>query len=143
MCPTSEENWAVIRDRKIWGVADYYKKRIQDLEVGDYLIFYVKQRREEGKIITRPRIVGIFKVSSRPFFQKEETFSSKKPRQLYPWRVTIETVAIPRKPLEFKEALPWLSFIRNKAQWGCYMQTAMRSIPGRDFIWIKSRLEQT
>jgi len=143
MCITNEKNWNVAKSKRIWGLADRNRKKLESSKVGDYLVFYIKQRRINSKII-RPKIVGIFKVASKPFFDEERIFASlpKKADELYPWRVKIETVTIPKKPLEFKEVVPLLQFIKNKEKWFLYIQTTMRVIPKQDFDLIKSAVSR-
>ncbi|HDN02200.1 MAG TPA: EVE domain-containing protein, partial [Candidatus Bathyarchaeota archaeon] len=54
LCVTDRANWQVIRDKLVWGVSDRYKSVIEQVRVGDVLVFYVKPK----------RICGIFEVAS-------------------------------------------------------------------------------
>ena len=103
--------------------------------IGDYLVFYIKQRKEKDEIV-KPKIAGIFKVTSKPFYDEEKIFDNK--YELYPWRIKIETAVIPENPLEFKRLISKLRFIKKKRKWYVYLQQAMIRIPKADFDVIKS-----
>ena len=61
---TNEDNWRVIRDRKIWGVSERYRRVIEAVRPGDYLVFYVMPK----------RVMGVFKAASKPFESRERIF---------------------------------------------------------------------
>ena len=139
LCITNEKNWNVAKNKRIWGLAKKEKK-LGDLGIGDYLVFYIKQRKEKDEIV-KPKIAGIFKVASKPFYDKEKIFATSQKRyELYPWRFKIETVAIPENPLEFRRLIPKLEFIKKKRKWYVYLQQAMIKIPKSDFDVIKSAI---
>lgn len=133
LCMTNEENWEVIKSKRIWAVAEKDIMKIQRVNVGDFLVFYVKRRR--GK--TEPQIRSIFEAASEPFSSKEKDFVTK---EKFPWRIKIKPSVIPRTPLQFTKLVQNLQFIKNKKKWFRHLQVAMRTIPKEDFDLIKSAL---
>jgi len=132
LCVTNEDNWRVIRDRKIWGVSERYRRLIEAVRPGDYLIFYVMPK----------RVMGVFKAVSKPFESKERVFPWRGAggREVYPLRVRLEPVVVAEKPLMFDELVPKLNFIRNKARWTGYLRRAMMAIPEGDFRLMREEL---
>lgn len=138
LCITSEENWKAAKSKRVWGLAEKDRKKLERVKVDDSLVFYIKQRIENDETIG-PQIKGIFKVASEAFFSEERIFTSS-PDEIFPWRIRIEPVAIPKKSLDFKKLVPKLQFIKNKKKWFLYLQVAMRTIPKEDFDLTKSAI---
>ena len=142
LCITTEENWKVARKLKVWGVAQKDRKKLWDkLEINDFLVFYVKQRKELGQTIG-PTINGISKVTSDPIWSEEKIFRGLVPQEKFPWRVKIEHVKIPKEPIDFRKLVPKLKFIKKKRKWFVYLQRAMRTIPKEDFDMILSTVRK-
>lgn len=138
LCMTREENWNVIRSKRIWGVAEKDKKRLERVNVGDFLVFYVKQKRKKDEIVGA-KITSIFKAVSAPFFSQERIFASYL-IELFPWRIKIQPEVTPKEPVEFQKLIPKLRFIKNKKNWGAHLQVVMRAIPEEDFNLIRSEI---
>ena len=136
LCVTSEENWNVVKSKRMWCVAEKDREKLKGTDVGEFLVLYIKQKRKND-ITIRPRIKGIFKIASKPFYSEERIFSGI---EIYPWRVRINPIAIPRAPLEFMKLVPRLQFIKNKEKWYSHLRVAMRKIPRQDFDLIKSAI---
>lgn len=136
LCITNEENWKVIRSKRIWAVAEKDVMKIQRVNVGDFLVFYVKQKIENHEK-TEPQIKGIFEATSEPFLSEKIDFPAI---ERFPWRIRIKPLVVPKKPLQFKKLIPNLQFIRNKKKWFLHLQFAMRTIPERDFDLIQSEI---
>jgi len=51
LCVTSEENWKVVREKLVWGVADRFKGAIQRVKPRDKLVFYVMQTKKGKEIV--------------------------------------------------------------------------------------------
>jgi predicted RNA-binding protein len=73
LCTTDERNWCVAKNKRIWGLAQK-AKTYEQLKMGDYVVFYVKRGTSDSGII-QPKITGIFKVSSKPFYDEKELFA--------------------------------------------------------------------
>lgn len=133
------ENWSVAKDKRIWGLAKNAKIP-QQLKMEDYIVFYVKRGKADTGI-TRPKITGIFRVSSEPFYDEKEVFvAPERTREIYPWRFKIKPVAIPKEPLEFDKLIPKLEFIERKKVWYTYLQHAIKRLSESDFKVINSSI---
>jgi len=132
LCVTSEENWRVIRENNVWGVADRFKGTIQRVKPGDKPVFYVMQTKKDKEVIPS-RIVGIFEVISEPYRDSTKIFKAYGTEQTFPNRVKIKPVKIFDRPLFFKKLVPKLSFIRNKQRWSGSLRRAMVEIPEKDY----------
>ena len=132
LCVTNEENWRVVRSKLVWGVSDRYKRKMEMLEKGDLLVFYVRPK----------RIGGIFKAASAPYVDKKPIFSSEGFRagELFPNRVKLEPLLVPDEPIPFEPLIKELRFIKNKEKWTGYIRGAMRQIPEEDFKAIEKAL---
>ncbi|TDA25101.1 MAG: hypothetical protein DSO00_09115, partial [Archaeoglobi archaeon] len=54
--------------------------------------------------------------------------------KVYPLRISLRPIAVFPKPLDFRELVPKLGFIKNKRVWAGHIRgKAMREIPERDF----------
>ena len=129
LCITNDENWKVIKTKHIWGVSERRKNKLESVEIGDYMIFYVKPA----------RIGGIFKVASKPYVDKRKifTYSGFSGKEVFPYRVKLEPVTVPEEPVDFKPLVPKLSFLTNKKRWSAPLRTAMKEIPREDFELIR------
>lgn len=130
ICVTNQINWDVVREQRVWGVTDRNRRRLQKVEPGDILVFYVKPK----------TIGGIFRAISKPFESDKKIFSSIGfvPKETFPNRVRLEEVVIPKEPIAFGRLVPKLGFIANKKRWGGYLMTAMLEIPEEDYETIRS-----
>ena len=135
LCVTNEDNWKVIRDRRVWGVSERYKRVIKSVRPGDYMVFYVAPK----------RVMGVFKAVSRVFESREKIFpwGGASGREVYPFRVRLEPVVLAERPLMFDELVPKLGFVKNKVRWTGYLRRAMLSIPREDFDLILRLLRES
>jgi len=134
LCVTNEENWKVVKERKVWGVPKRDRHQIERVKLGDFLVFYVMPQ----------RVMGAFKAVSEPFESSERIFSWGEfgREESFPHRVKLEPVIIPEEPLQFKELIPKLKFITNKKMWSGHLRRAMRTIPKEDYDLIFSAISQ-
>lgn len=143
LCITNEENWNVIKAENIWGVSEGHKNQLSKVEIGDFLVFYLKQEKIGDRVLPS-RISGIFKVTSESFKDKKGIFSPIGfGDELFPYRVRLEPVIIPRESIEFKPLIQSLKFIKNKKKWWGHIQgKALRTIPEEDFELIRSKIRE-
>jgi len=139
LCVTNEENWKVVKERKIWGISNRYRRLLENVKPGDTLVFYVKPF----------WLAGIFKVISEPFKSDETIFSSIgfTKGEMFPWRVKIEPLIVAEEPIAFREQvfkklIPKLKFIKNKKMWTGHLRRAMRTIPKEDYNLIFNAIRQ-
>ncbi|AAB99392.1 TPA: EVE domain-containing protein [Methanocaldococcus jannaschii] len=137
LCITNEDNWKVIKDKKIWGVAERHKNTINKVKVGDKLIIYEIQR--SGKDYKPPYIRGVYEVVSEVYKDSSKIFkpTPRNPNEKFPYRVKLKEVKVFVPPINFKDLIPKLKFITNKKKWsGHLMGKAMREIPEEDYKLI-------
>jgi predicted RNA-binding protein len=133
LCVTSEENWHVVKKRKIWGISERNRRQMDELKVGDMLIFYVKPK----------RTAGVYKVSAKPFVDNNRIFSTAgfSESETFPHRVKIQAFAVPKEPVPFDFLVSKLTFISNKKKWPGYLRKAMQAIPKEDYEKILTSLK--
>ena len=140
LCITNDENWEVVREKRIWGVSERHRRQISEVKPGDALVFYVKQKL--GKEAHPPLIAGIFTADSEPFEDDSEVFVPIAGEK-FPYRVRLKEKLVPKKPIEFKPLIPELKFITNKDKWsGHLMGKAMREIPEEDYERILKAVKE-
>ena len=132
LCVVNEENWRIVKEKLVWGVSDRYKRKMEELEEGDFVAFYVRPK----------KLGGIFKAASKPYVDKKPIFSSEGFRtgEVFPNRVKIEPVLVPEEPVPFEPLIGRLKFIRNKEKWTGHLRGAMRQIPEEDFEVLREAL---
>ena len=131
----NEENWEVIRDKKIYGAPESkrFKLVYELVKPGDIVVFYVKRK---GSKRLGGRFVGVFRVASEWFRGEEPLWPDevREGRVKYPWRVRLEPVKL--GVTDFKELVPVLGFIGNKERANAYLvgtpANLRRPIPEED-----------
>ena len=128
LCVTNEENWEIIKEKRVWGVPKRSRGFIEKVNVGDLLVFYVSPK----------KITGIFRAISESFYDEDRIFSFAgfKREEIFPYRVKLEPVVIAEEPVQFDELISKLKFIVNKKRWTGYLRRAMVSIPKEDYDLI-------
>jgi predicted RNA-binding protein len=139
LCITNEENWKIVKKKNIWGIRekDRNSKPVQKLEQNDLLVFYIKQR----------MVGGVFKASSSVFKSDAKLFSPSgfRENETFPYRLRLERILVPERPIDFLPLVPDLSFIRRKdKKWaGSIFGKAMRQIPRKDYEIIVKELNKS
>jgi predicted RNA-binding protein len=129
LCVTNQENWEVIREKNIWGVEERHRNTISKVKLGDKLLVYVMTTKKDNESLP-PRIVAAYEAVSEMFTDSSRIFKGK----VYPLRISLRPIAVFSKPLDFRELVPKLSFIKNKRFWvGHIRGKAMREISKGDF----------
>jgi len=131
LCVTTEANWNVVKEKNVWGVGERFKSAIQRVKPGDKLIFYVMQTKKNKDVIPS-RITGIFEAISEPYKDSTKIFKPYGTEQTFPYRVKLKPIKIFEKPINFKNLVPKLSFIKNKQRWSGALRRAMIEIPEKD-----------
>jgi len=139
LCITTEENWKVIKQRNIWGVAERHSNTIAKVKPKDKCLIYVLSTKKNKEIIP-PRIVAAYEVVSEVFRDSTRIFKSQPNKnESYPLRIRLKPIKIFSTPVDFKSLVPKLRFIKNKQKWVGHIQgKAMREIPEEDFKLIMS-----
>jgi len=61
LCITNEENWNVIKQKKVWGVQEKHRKTIGNVKPSDKCLIYVMSTKKGDELIP-PRIIGPYRV---------------------------------------------------------------------------------
>jgi predicted RNA-binding protein len=134
LCITNEDNWEIIKEKQIWGVAERHKNTINKVKIGDKLLIYETQR--SGKEVKPPYIRGVYEVVSEVYKDTSKIFNPipKNPNEKFPYRVKLKEIKVFEPPINFKDLIPKLDFITNKKKWnGHLMGKAMREISESDY----------
>ena len=59
------------------------------------------------------------------------------------FRAKLEPVVIAKKPLDLKEFVLKLRFVKNKKLWSGHLRRAMFNIPKRDYVSFFDRLKES
>ncbi len=143
LCITNEDNWKVIREKKVWGVPERHKNTIARVKPGDKLLIYLRQEKI-GEEVKPSRIVAVYEAASEVFRDSTKIFKSPKGmgNETFPLRIKLKPIKVFSKPVEFKPLISKLKFITNKKKWsGHLMGKAMREIPEEDYNLIMSVAE--
>ena len=130
LCVTNEDNWRVVKQRKIWGVpAKRGRRQIESVEPGDYLVFYVKPK----------RIGGILKAASEPFESNEKIFSWSEfgREEFFPYRIRLEPLIVPEEPMPIEALISKMSFAKGRKCWSVFLRRAMVKISAKDFEMVR------
>ncbi|BAP62910.1 EVE domain-containing protein [Methanococcus maripaludis] len=136
LCITTEENWNIIKEKKIWGVSEAYKNTISKVDLGDYLIIY--EMGTSGKEPKPQYIRAVYEVTSELKEDNKKIFKAhpNNPKEVYPLRVKLKEVEIFKKPILFKKLVPEMDFIKNKKFWSGSLRRAMAQIGENDYMKI-------
>ena len=135
ICITTKDNWNVIGSEHIWGVKYSQKRKIERIEIGDKIIFYVK-----GGILK-----GIFESNSRMYESEEKLF---KPHQLsiqneiYPLRIKLNLITPSILESNIMEIIENMSFIIKKKNWPAYFFRTIIKISKEDYMTIKRSMKK-
>ncbi len=136
-------NWIIETKRGhfLFGMSERWKGLFKKLQKDDIIIFYILTT-GHPKDASAKRIPGIFRVTSEPYYDTTPEW----PDGVYPHRAKLEPILLAKNSnemLPFAPLVPQLSFIKNKKAWGRVFQTALVSIPKKDFELLKSKLKET
>ena len=128
--------------KNIWGVPKSRRYTIQNVKKGDKLVVYLKEERVDNNRMP-PRIVAVCEATSEAFVDYKKIFEAprRRPNEVFPYRVRIKPIRIFDKPIEFRNLIPKLRFIKDTKNWKAYVRLCMREIPKEDFETILSHGE--
>lgn len=133
ICVLNRDNFNILVQKEIWGVADRYKNILSKVSVGDKLIFYITGESVFG---------GISEAASNIFIDEESIFKSipKDRNQKFPFRIRIKPARIYKHMPKIKPLIPKLNFIKNKNRFQVhFMGKAMLPIEKDDLNIIEQR----
>lgn len=124
---TTLENYNRCVKYRKWGDINY--KNISKINPGDIVTFYVKGQQILG---------GIALVKSKPY----ESYKRIWPDRLYLYKIDLDFLFTPI-PIDFRELVSDLNFIKRKNIWGTYLQGFSRQISAADFNIMLGRILET
>jgi predicted RNA-binding protein len=130
ICVTDEENWRVIRDKRVWGVPEGRRRLIEGVTPGDLLVIYVKPK----------RIGGVYKAVSKPYESREEIFRRAE-GEVYPYRVDLAPYRVPMNPVEAGEIMKNLSISPKGRYWTAPLRRGMARLSEEDYGMIEEILK--
>lgn len=91
LCITNEENWHVVKEKNIWGVAERHRNTILKVKKGDKLLMYLKQEKINDEL-KESRITGVFEANSEVFTDSTKIFKVPKGMgsETFPLRVKLK-----------------------------------------------------
>ena len=139
----NRENWEVVMRKHVWGVPRRNRNIMQRVQLGDTILFYVRQEKV-GDTVLSSAIMGDCEVLSEPYEEHTRIFGTPPQMgdEVFPYRVKVKPLRIFAEPLEFKSLVPDLIFITNKRMWSGHLRQAMREIPEEDYRLILKRAGQ-
>ena len=135
ICIINKENWNIISSNLIWGVKLNQKKKFEQIEPGDKIIFYLK-----GGIFK-----GIFESNSKMFESYEKLFKPHPTwnrNEIFPLRIKIKSIASSTLETNLIEILGKLSFIKKKKNWAAYFFRSIIKINKEDYLVIKNSMRK-
>jgi predicted RNA-binding protein len=118
---------------KMQGIPYRYRKTVQNMQIGDRIVYYVMTLQKFGAITS---VSGDYiEDHSKMWTDDDEMWPSRRPTKP-------EIVLQDDELIDTKKLVPNLSFIENKNKWGVYFQGSMREIPEEDFRFIESEMKK-
>ncbi len=144
LCIGNYENWDYIKIHNVWGVAKKHSRLIKMVKPNDVLIIYLRTKKRALTSNYPSSIAGIFKAISSEYIDNSPIFpTSFETREVFPFRVNLEPILIPEKPVLFKPLVESLRFIRNKEKWGGHLQgVAMLMLSDNDYQIIMDAVKK-
>lgn len=144
LCITNEENFNVIKDKKVWGVAQRHLNKIKDVSKGDILVMYeIAKQKSQNNEPKPPYIRAFYEVNSDLFEQNTKIFepTPKNPNEKFPLRLNLKEIEVLDNPINFKDLIHDLEFIANKKAWyGSLMGRAMIPLSDKDYnVIVKNK----
>lgn len=137
ICISNQINDKITRQKNIWGVSRRYIKAISKVKIGDTLLMYTVQE-IVNKEIHPSLITSEYEAISEVYEDTKHLFETPKnmANEDFPLRIKIKLITRFDKPIQFKQLVPKLSFIKNKKVWTGSIRRAMREIPEKDYQLI-------
>jgi len=129
LCILTPENYEIVKEKLVWGVTNWHKNKIMQIEPGDNLVMYV---------IREKKIRGIYEATSKPYEDSTKIFHGG----IYPHRVKLKLVKQSEKGIDIKILLPELKlFKRTDVKWaGVLRGKTMIKLDVEDYRKIERKM---
>jgi len=130
LCILSPENYEIVKEKLVWGVADRHKNVLAQVEPGDKLVMYVTGEK---------KVKGIFEAVSKPYIDEKKIF----PMGIYKHRVKLKLIKSNEEGIDIRTLLGKLSmFVRKDSKWaGVLRGRAMIELNKMDYDIIDKGLK--
>jgi len=116
--------WDIVREKRIWGVAQRHADTISKVHLGDRILFYARD-------METPSVFGVFEVISELFVNHTPVFGND--GEVYPLRLKLRPVILLDEPLPLASVAGDLETFAGSADWEAELEgKAMRAIPDAD-----------
>ena len=120
--------WDIDNQFSCAGFPDLNKKSLQQMEIGDKIIYYVTK---QSKFMAVVEVVGEYFYSEEPIWDD--------PYDLWPHRIHTKPIAYIDDLADgvfIKDLWDGLEFIKNKVKWGSQVQGSFRHLSEHDYLHI-------
>ena len=126
-----QKNWEVIKKHNIIG--SKYKVKLEKININDIVILYV--------IRPLSSIVGEFSVISNCYLDRNFIFFG----DFYSYRIELKPIKILKNPIDIKDLINKLDFIKNKEHWFTHFfgVKGIRELSIIDFKIIDNSIHRT
>lgn len=114
ICIIDWGNYEKIIENNILGVKYLHRGQINNVNIGDKLLFYIKAGKYQGDK-KDSSIIGAFEIISDVFSDETRIF---KGTENFPLRVKIKRIEKFKEPKNFRPLISKLQVIKNKEKWG-------------------------
>jgi len=111
LCSVREESLKHIVKNNYYSLEAHWQKKIEKLNRGDYLVFYITGEK---------KIVALVEVSSPVSIQQVEA------------KVKIKLIGFLEEGINFKDHVEEFDFIKEPNRWGTYLQVPLRKLNEKD-----------
>jgi len=122
---TTEQNWRICLEHRVWGVEGNAARTIARAELGDEILVHLDHMRSGG----------IVKVSSAVYYDETRIW----PDRVYPHRIRFGPVLIPSEAVDIRDF--YGQNLSAKDPRG-YFRSTMRSLPKEEFTLFRGFLEK-
>jgi predicted RNA-binding protein len=133
---TSPANFKFDREKlgfKLQGLPHRFRKQVQNMAVGDRVVYYVMKLQKFGAIAT---ITGdYFEDTSKVWTDDDEMWPARRTSKP-------DIILDDDELIDAKKLVPDLSFIEKPEVWGVYFQGSIKTIPEDDFLLIESEMKK-
>ena len=139
MVVVSTENFHVIKERdfSVYGFRAKLKKRVERMEVGDRMLFYLSKEQRFPATVT---------VTSTMFEDREPLLNSPSGKEEFPYRVHIEPTVVLEKGdyIDARQLGPTLEYVKKwvPERWPLAFIGDLHLVPKKDLYLIEDEMKR-
>ena len=133
------DNWRITRAHgfTVQGFSNVHKKKVERMELGDRLMFYLGDARKFGSTAS---------ISGKYFEERAALWRPETPNELYPHRVRIVPQMVLEEPelIDAFQLAPRLEYVRKwpPEDWPLALLGQLHLIPKKDFLLIEEEMRK-